>query len=136
MSVHPDFGRRVLIVLHEKDSSPGRLGRLLRARGYKFDCRRPCFDEPLPKSLKDYAGVIVFGGSMSANDQDAWLRREIDWIGVPLKEGTPFIGICLGAQMLARHLGYRVQPHAQGRVSYRRMLVTQGIRRQRLELAI
>ena len=53
---------------------------------------------------------------MSVNGEDAWLRREIDWIGVPLKEDTPFLGICLGAQMLARHLGQRVRAHPQGRV--------------------
>ena len=35
---------------------------------------------------------------------DEWIRREIDWIGVPLKEKKPFLGICLGAQMLARTL--------------------------------
>jgi GMP synthase (glutamine-hydrolysing) len=53
---------------------------------------------------------------MSANDEEAWLRREIDWIGVPLKEKKPFLGICLGAQMLARHLGHKVCPHPQGKV--------------------
>jgi GMP synthase (glutamine-hydrolysing) len=116
MPAGPTLGRRVLIILHQKDSSPGRLGRLLRSQGYELDCRRPCFDQPLPDTLDGYAGVIVFGGPMSVNDEDAWLRREIDWIKVPLKEGAPFIGICLGAQMLARHLGHRVQPHAQGRV--------------------
>jgi GMP synthase (glutamine-hydrolysing) len=108
--------RKVLTVLHEQDSTAGRLGRLLRAEGYALDCRRSRFGDPLPRTLRDYAGVIIFGGSMSVNDHDAWLRREIDWIGVPLKEGTPFIGICLGAQMLARHLGYSVRPHARGRV--------------------
>jgi GMP synthase (glutamine-hydrolysing) len=68
----------------------------------------------LPETLTGYVGVIMFGGPMSANDEDAWLRREIDWIGVPLKENTPFLGICLGAQMLARHLGHRVRPHPHG----------------------
>ena len=38
---------------------------------------------------------------MSANDEDDWIRREIDWIGVPLEEERPFLGLCLGAQMLA-----------------------------------
>ena len=76
---------RVLIVLHNAHSTPGRLGRLLRAQGFELDCRRPCFDDPLPETLRGYAGAIVFGGPMSVNDEDAWLRREIDWIGVPLK---------------------------------------------------
>ena len=37
-------------------------------------------------------------------------RREIDWIAVPLAEKKPFLGICLGAQMLARQLGARGLP--------------------------
>jgi GMP synthase (glutamine-hydrolysing) len=107
---------RILIVLHQAHATPGRLGRLLRGQGFELDCRRPCFGDPLPATLKGHAGAIVFGGPMSVNDEDAWLRREIDWIGIPLNEDTPFLGICLGAQMLARHLGRRVRPHRHGRV--------------------
>ena len=51
---------------------------------------------------------------MSANDCDAFIRDETDWIGVPLKESKPFLGICLGAQMLSRHLGGKVGPHGRG----------------------
>jgi len=108
--------RRVLIILHQAHSSPGRLGQLLQSNGHELDIRRPRFGDPLPETLENHAGVIVFGGPMSANDGDAWLRREIDWIGTPLKEKKPFLGICLGAQMLARHLGHRVCPHPDGRV--------------------
>ena len=107
---------RVLIVLHQEHSTSGRLGRLLQTQGFQLDVRRPRFGDPLPETMKDYAGAIIFGGPMSANDEDDWLRREMDWIGVPLKEEKPFLGICLGAQMLARHLGHRVCPHPQGRV--------------------
>jgi GMP synthase (glutamine-hydrolysing) len=53
---------------------------------------------------------------MSANDCDAFIREETDWIAVPLKERKPFLGICLGAQMLSRHLGGKVAPHAEGLV--------------------
>lgn len=107
---------RVLIILHQECSTPGRIGRLLRDAGLRLDIRRPRFGDPLPKTLTSHDGVIIFGGPMSANDDDDWIRREIDWIGVPLKEEKPFLGICLGAQMLARHLGHRVHPHPQGRV--------------------
>ena len=44
-----------------------------------------------------------------------YVRREIDWISVPLREQRPFLGICLGAQMLAMQLGARVAPHPEGR---------------------
>ncbi len=111
----PSTGR-VLIVLHQQDSSPGRLGSLLSARGFELDIRRPRFGDSLPETLADYSGAIVFGGPMSANDEEDWLRREIDWIKVPLNENKPFLGICLGAQMLARHLGHRVYAHPHGKV--------------------
>lgn len=116
MPQRPEPRAKVLIVLHQEHSTPGRLGLGLQARGYQLDIRRPRFGDPLPKTLADHAGVIIFGGPMSANDADAWLRREVNWIAVPLEEKKPFLGICLGAQMLARHLGHRVRPHPQGRV--------------------
>jgi GMP synthase (glutamine-hydrolysing) len=58
---------------------------------------------------------VVFGGPMSANDSDEFVRREIEWLAVPLEEGKPLLGICLGAQMLAKHLGARVCFHPEGK---------------------
>ncbi|MBS0529752.1 MAG: glutamine amidotransferase, partial [Proteobacteria bacterium] len=106
----------VLIVLHQETSTPGRVGNALRAMGHSLDIRRPRFGDPLPRTLDNHAGAIMFGGPMSANDPDQYLRKEIGWIAVPLRERRPFLGICLGAQMLAMHLGARVAPHPQGRV--------------------
>jgi GMP synthase (glutamine-hydrolysing) len=105
----------VLIVLHQETSTPGRVGNALRELGYPLDIRRPRFGDALPETLEGHAGAVIFGGPMSANDGDEFVRREIDWVAVPLAEQRPFLGICLGAQMLARQLGARVAPHAQGR---------------------
>jgi len=104
----------VLIVLHGELSTPGRIGQALSSRGIPLDIRRPRFGETLPTTLKDHAGAVIFGGPQSANDDDPFIRGEIDWLAVPLKEDKPFLGICLGAQMLARHLGARVYKHAEG----------------------
>jgi len=95
----------VLIILHQEHSTPGRVGYALRAMDVRLDIRRPILDEPLPKTLADHDGVVVFGGPMCANDACEWIKREIDWLIVPLGEEKPFLGICLGAQMLARALG-------------------------------
>src|ERR1700753_2238372 len=105
----------VLIVLHQETSTPGRIGNALRSLGYPLDIRRPRFREMLPKTLSAHAGAVIFGGPMSANDSDDFVRREIDWISVPLRERRPFLGICLGAQMLAKQLGAKVAPHPEGR---------------------
>ena len=98
----------VLIILHQEHSTPGRVGHALRAMDVRLDIRRPSIGDPLPRSLAEHDGVVVFGGPMCANDECGWLRREIDWLETPLAEETPFLGICLGAQMLARALGARV----------------------------
>jgi GMP synthase (glutamine-hydrolysing) len=104
----------ILTVLHRDNSTPGRIGHALKERGHPLDIRHPCLGDPLPETLAEHAGAIIFGGPASANDVDEFVRRETDWIAVPLKEEKPFLGICLGAQMLARHLGGRVYPHADG----------------------
>ena len=105
-----------LIVLHQEHSTPGRVGLPLAARGHALDIRRPRFGDPLPETLARHAGAVIFGGPMSANDPDDYIRAETDWIGVALRERAPFLGLCLGAQMLARHLGAEVRPDPEGRV--------------------
>ena len=70
--------------------------------------------EALPETLEQHVGAVIFGGPMSANDNEEYVRREIDWISVPLKEDKPFFGICLGAQMLARQLGAPVGANEAG----------------------
>lgn len=111
----PERQRPVLTILHQETSTPGRVGNALRALGFVLDIRRPRFGDPLPDTLDEHAGAAIFGGPMSANDPDDYIRREIAWIGIPLREQRPFLGVCLGAQMLAIQLGARVAPHPQGR---------------------
>ena len=102
---------QILVVLHQEGSSPGRVGTLLQEMGYALDIRRPPLGQALPDTLEDHAGAIIFGGPMSANDPDEFVKREIDWISVPLKENKPFLGICLGAQMMVKQLGGKVCPN-------------------------
>ena len=107
---------RILIVLHQEMSTPGRVGHLLIENGFDLDVRRPPLGDPLPETLADHAGAVMFGGPMSANDPEDFVKRETDWLAVPLAEDRPFLGICLGAQMLVNHLGGTVQGHDDGLV--------------------
>ncbi|MEP3524124.1 MAG: glutamine amidotransferase [Hyphomicrobiales bacterium] len=108
------MSKNILIILHQASSSPGRVGQMLIKKGYTLDIRRPRFGEPLPETMDDHHGAIIFGGPMSANDTDDFVKKEIDWCGVPLRDKTPFLGICLGAQMLVKHLGGDVFGHKEG----------------------
>lgn len=114
MRFQPDAGGnrpRVLIVLHQETSSPGRVGQELVKRGFALDIRKPRFGDRLPDTMANHAGAVIFGGPMSANDPDGFVQKEIDWIKVPLTEEKPFLGICLGAQMMVKHLGGEVAGH-------------------------
>ncbi len=112
--------KKVLMILHQGHSTPGRVGAVLDALGARFDIRRPSLGEVLPETLAAHDGVMVFGGPMSANDEADWIKREIDWLALPLREQKPLIGICLGAQLLARQLGARVftYPDKRSEIGY------------------
>ncbi|MCR4267232.1 glutamine amidotransferase [Nitratireductor sp. ZSWI3] len=114
--MEPDPSRKILIVLHQETSSAGRVGQVLQASGFSLDIRRPPLGQALPETLEDHAGAVVFGGPMSANDHEEYVRRETDWLSVPLRENKPFLGICLGAQLLVKHLGGHVNGHDDGLV--------------------
>ena len=109
---------RMIAVFHGRDSTAGKIGERLAARGFEVDARRPCHGDTLPGDLSGYAAAIVFGGPQSANDDhDPGIRAELDWLeGVALPSGVPLLGICLGAQQIARVLGARVGPHPDGLV--------------------
>jgi len=108
--------RPILVILHQERSTPGRVGQMLVEKGFRLDIRRPALGDKLPETLAAHSGAVVFGGPMSANDNEDYVRREIDWLSVPLKENRPYLGICLGAQMLARQLGGKVQSNSDGSV--------------------
>ena len=103
--------KTILIIVHRRETQPGAVGQWLAANGYALDIRCHRFGDPLPVSLANHAGAIIFGGPMSANDPDDYIRAEIDWLAVPLRENKPYLGICLGAQMLAKQLGSVVARH-------------------------
>ena len=105
----------VLLVMHGAHSRPGQVGEALAARGIATERCCPRAGDALPENLGAYAGVVVFGGPMSANDDDLpFIRAELDWLPRVIAAGVPFFGICLGAQLLARALGARVSRHPEG----------------------
>ena len=66
---------------------------------------------PLPE-VDSIGGAVVMGGPMSANDISAYprLAEEVTWLEECVARGVPVLGVCLGAQLLARALGSTVAP--------------------------
>lgn len=108
--------KKILFIFHKPTTNPGPVGQILSQRGYQLDIRLPREGDSLPNTMDEHEAAISFGGSMSANDSNIlpFIRIELDWIPTVLSSGKPFLGICLGAQLLARVLGAKVATHPQG----------------------
>jgi GMP synthase (glutamine-hydrolysing) len=106
--------RPVLCIVHHNRWDVSLVGEHFARRGVAVDIRQPNAGDPLPDP-DEAAGAVVFGGTMSANDDhDPAIRAELRFVEAALAAGTPLFGVCLGGQMLARALGARVAPHATG----------------------
>ncbi len=100
----------ILIVKHIDIEGPGTLGDFLKARGEPFRIVELGAGEGLPADPKAFKAVVVLGGPMNVDEEDRYpfLRPENDFIREVLKAEIPYLGICLGSQLLAKAAGARV----------------------------
>lgn len=81
-------------------------------RGFCLDVRCPGVGHTLPATPDGYAATLMFGGPMSANDDHLpAIVAELRWTERAVDCAAPFVGVCLGAQILARALGAKVWQH-------------------------
>jgi len=100
----------ILIIKHIDIEGPGTLGDFLEEQGEPFRIVELGDGENLPESPAIFKAVIVLGGPMNVDEEDRFLflKPENEFIQKVLKERIPYLGICLGAQLLAKAAGARV----------------------------
>jgi GMP synthase-like glutamine amidotransferase len=118
---------RFLVIQNDQLSTAGMVGERMAARGAELVVVQPHKDGVLPESSHGFAGALVLGGVMSANDDALYptfapmrqLLREFH------AEDKPVLGICLGAQILARCFGREVRRHKALEIGYTPLAITE-----------
>jgi len=99
----------MLVLEHIGCESPAAYEDELRAHGVAPRRVRLHEGEELP-DWREHQGIVAMGGPMGVHDEEQhpWLAAEKRLIGEAVRAGTPYWGVCLGAQLLAASLGARV----------------------------
>ena len=102
---------RLLLLQHlPHDTPPDAYATELAAQGVEIVSVRPEEGEAIPP-LDGLDGIVATGGPVSVYDEERnpWLREEKAAIAAAVRAGTPYWGVCLGAQLLAASLGAEVR---------------------------
>lgn len=99
----------LLAVQHVPWEGPHRI--LDACGGLQVRTVKPLAGQPLPPH-EEVAGAVFMGGPMNVDEVERFpaLVAEREWLAEAMERGMPVLGICLGAQLLARALGEEVRP--------------------------
>ena len=95
---------KILAIVHGSNVPPGVFGEEVERRGHEIDTWSLAWGTPPPATVDDYGAVMIFGGAMHADQDDRhpWLREENFFLQRLLHLHIPVLGICLGAQLIAK----------------------------------
>jgi len=99
------------ILQHAAWEGPGFIAAEAEAHGLRTDIRRLDLEASVPDP-DEVGGLVVMGGPMGAyeTDKHSFLGEECNLIAELARRNRPVLGVCLGAQLLAKALGARVFP--------------------------
>ena len=105
--------RKVLVLQHVPFEILGTFNPLLKRCGFRIRYINFGRNPETPIDLRSYRGLVILGGPMSVNQHDLYphLKTEVALIQDAIEQGIPILGICLGAQLIAKALGAEVHPN-------------------------
>lgn len=96
--------RTVLVVRNISHEGPGILKEVLDEEQIAVDYCDLSRGETIPDP-QGYGAIVVLGGPQSANDDTPAMRHQLQRVREVLDAGIPFLGICLGLQVLVKAAG-------------------------------
>ncbi|MGB1582271.1 MAG: type 1 glutamine amidotransferase [Solirubrobacterales bacterium] len=113
------IAKPVLVVQHVPWEGPHRIARALERADLNIDGRSPLRGDSLPPQSEVSAAVFM-GGPMNVDQTNRYpaLAAEREWLTDAIERDLPVLGVCLGAQLIARALGVDVRPGAQPEIGW------------------
>lgn len=117
------MSKKIIVFQHVPYETLGTFEPLLKASGFAGHyvnlVRDSAPSDPRP-DLSRYAAMIVLGGPMNVDDTARYpnLATEVEVLREAVNRDMPVLGICLGAQLLARALGGTVRPGQQREIGW------------------
>jgi GMP synthase (glutamine-hydrolysing) len=107
---------KLVLVRHSEDPPDDRVVSFAVASGFEWVIRRPFKGDSLGDPGPEVAGTVIYGGphDVFLENRYPFLREEARWIRACMDKGLPVLGICQGAQQIARLLGAKVRPVPEG----------------------
>ncbi len=101
----------VLVIQFDDVNKPDNLGRIFAQRGIASQVISTHLGQRLPRDLAGYQGLVILGGHMGANEDEQYpqLGEAMGLIKAAHEKDLAVLGICLGAQLIAKALGGRVE---------------------------
>src|SRR5262245_5627303 len=112
--------KKLLVLQHVPHELLGTLNPLLKKSGFRIRYVNFARHPDAQPSLDGYDGMVILGGPMSVNDanQLQHLNTEMKLIEQALQRNLPMLGICLGAQLIAKTLGASVYPNQEKEIGW------------------
>jgi GMP synthase-like glutamine amidotransferase len=116
----------VLAVIHGDQVRAGVFSDAVEARGHRLEEWSLAWGTSIPRPLDAYGAVLVFGGAMHADQEGhhPWLREENLFLQRLLDLRKPVLGVCLGAQLLAKASGATVGPAPEPEIGWCPVVLT------------